>query len=69
MKNFNWKMALQKRWMELTIAMLWLTSGIINLHRAIELGGFTQWSCAIRLLLCCSCWLFIFFKRAKRDGC
>ena len=69
MKKFNWKLALQKRWMELMIAMLWLVSGIINLYRAIGTNEVTIWCIAICALLCCPCWVVIFYKRAKRDGC
>lgn len=69
MKNFNWKMALNKRWMELAVAIIWLGIGVVHLLRAIEFGTLAQWICAICTLLCCPCWLCIFFKRAKRDGC
>ena len=69
MKSFNWKMALNKCWLELVVAITWLGVGVAHLFRAIEFGTLAQWSCAICSLLCCSCWLYVFFKRAKREGC
>lgn len=69
MKNFNWKMAFEKRWLELLIAAIWLLGGILNTHRALHSGDMHQWVVAICAYLCCPCWIVIFFKRAKRDGC
>lgn len=69
MKNFNWKMALEKRWLELLIAVLWLSGGISNIYRAIGSGDINHWIMGVCVLLCCPCWVIIFFKRAKRDGC
>ena len=69
MKNFNWEMALEKRWLELLIAAVWLLGGILNTHRALHSGDVNHWIMAICGYLCCPCWILIFFKRAKRDGC
>lgn len=69
MKNFNWKMALEKRWLELLIAAIWLLGGILNIYRAIGSGDINHWIMGVCALLCCPCWVAIFFKRAKRDGC
>lgn len=69
MKNFNWKMALEKHWLELLIAAVWLLGGILNTYRALHSGDVNQWMIAVCAYLCCPCWVAIFFKRAKRDGC
>ena len=69
MKNFNWKLALEKRWVELLIAALWLLGGILNIYRATGSGDIYYWVMGVCALLCCPCWIAIFFKRAKRDGC
>lgn len=68
MKKFNWKKALKKCWMELLIAAIWLLGGILNTYSAQYSGDVNQWIMAICGYLCCFCWVFIFFKRAKRDG-
>lgn len=62
----NLKLALKKRWIELVITLVWLTSGIIWTVRADDVAG---WVIAICAYGCAVCWLFIFYKRAKRDGC
>lgn len=69
MKNFNWKMTLEKRWLELLIAAIWLLGGILNIYKATGSGDFNHWLMGVCALLCCPCWVAIFFKRAKRDGC
>lgn len=69
MKNFNWKMALEKCWLELSVTVLWLLAGILDICKATGSGDIKYWIMGACTFLCCPCWLFIFFKRAKRDGC
>jgi membrane protein DedA with SNARE-associated domain len=69
MKKFNWKMALENRWFELLIAAIWLLGGVLNIYKATGSGDINYWITGVCALLCCPCWVVIFFKRAKRDGC
>ena len=69
MKKFNWKVALEKRWMELLIAAIWLVSAIVNFYRAYNTNEFSSWVAMTGAAFCCPCWIYIFYKRAKRDGC
>lgn len=69
MKNFDLKLALKKRWLELLTAAIWLLGGVLNIYKAIGSGDVYHWMMGVCALLCCPCWVAIFFKRAKRDGC
>lgn len=68
MKKFNWKLALKKRWLELLVAIVWFASAILNFSRYFYNGNWDSLLIAICALLCVPCWVFIFYKRAKRDG-
>lgn len=68
MKKFNWKLALKKRWLELLVAVVWLTSAIVNFFHYSANGDEATLVVAICAVLCVPCWVYIFYKRAKRDG-
>lgn len=68
MKKFNWKLALRERWLELLVAVAWLASAIVNFFRYSVNGNEATRVIAICAILCVPCWVFIFYKRARRDG-
>lgn len=68
MKKFNWKLALEKRWFELLVAVIWLVSAAVNFYRYFNGGSGDVLDIAIGALLCAPCWFIIFYKKSKRDG-
>jgi hypothetical protein len=68
MRKFNWKLALKKRWLEFSVAVVWFISAIVNLSRYCHSGAETALITAICGATCVPCWLFIFYKRAREDG-
>lgn len=68
MSKFNWKFALKKRWLEFSVAVVWLFSAILNFSRYCYDGKEVALITAICSTIGVPCWLLIFYKRAKRDG-
>lgn len=68
MKSFDLKFALKKHWSELVLALIWLLVGLSNTEIAIGSKEWMVWLTAACGYGCAICWVFIFYKRAKRDG-
>ena len=64
----NWKLALKKRWLELLVAVVWLASAVVNGIRGFQTSNWEHWLMCACAIGCTVCWVFIFYKRAKRDG-
>lgn len=68
MKKFNWTLALEKRGLEFVTAMIWFLAGISNLISYLGTGNHNSLITSICAFLCVPCWVYIFYRRARRDG-
>lgn len=68
MKKFDWSLALEKRGLEFVTAMIWFLAGISNLISYLGTDNHNSLVTSICAFLCVPCWVYIFYRRARRDG-